>query len=512
VASSTISTSFDNLGGVINVQSGKLILAPAGGSSNGGTFTVAASAALDLTGGKSVNYAGTYTGSGAGHVQLNSGTINVVGGSGGATFSFPSGLFDWTGGTINTDNGTLTIAAGKSIQLTGFSGESLTGGGTLVLSGTINQTGVGNLTISGGTTLSVPAGGLYDLQNDSGIQQAGAGGIVVNAGTLEKTVGTNISIVATLLNNTGTVLVNTGILDITGAVSQITGTTLEAGKWMVTGAPKVQSTLEFAAPAHLSSIGLGASVTLTGPNSSFTNLASITSNAGSLSVLTGASFTTAGAFTNSGSLNLGAPATLNVTGNFAQTTAGTITDKIDGRPATGNFGRIVATGTATLGGTLSIIVPSSFTPTVGDVYTIVSSSSDSGTFGTLNGLSLPGGLSLTPGYNANSFTLTVSSGPGPRAHFGFQPPPPLLADVMAHQPAVSLAGSPVAAQPGNDQAGPAVTQAVQSIPVFYHSRKNHPGHSRLFHAISRTVHSHPAVVSRAVPAGFGSALKLRHNA
>ena len=93
----------------------------------------------------------------------------VVGGSAGATFSFPAGLFQWSGGTINTNNSTLTIAGGKSIALTGFSGESLNGGGTLTVSGTINQTGVGNLFIGGGTTLSIPKGGSYNLQSDSGI-------------------------------------------------------------------------------------------------------------------------------------------------------------------------------------------------------------------------------------------------------------------------------------------------------------------------------------------------------
>ena len=52
----------------------------------GGTFNVADHAVLDLTGGVDsyIYYTGTYTGSGAGTVSLNSGTLNING-SGGAT-------------------------------------------------------------------------------------------------------------------------------------------------------------------------------------------------------------------------------------------------------------------------------------------------------------------------------------------------------------------------------------------------------------------------------------------
>ncbi len=333
VNTSTISAGFNNLGGTLDIRSGTLTLAPAGGASNGGTFIVASGAALDLTGGQTVDYAGTYSGSGSGQVELNSGTLVVVGGSAGAAFDFPTGLFRWSGGTINTNNSTLTIAAGKSIDLTGFSGETLDGGGTLAVSGTIHQSGVGNLTIGGGTTLNIAKGGTYDFQNDSGIAAGSSpGGIVVNAGTITKTVGTNVSTISTMLNNTARVEVTTGTMDITGAVSQVNGTTLEAGTWQVVSSATVASTLSFASPAKLSSIGPGAVVSLAGPNSTFTNLADITSNAGSLAITQGQGFTTSGSFTNSGSLTLGVADTFNVSGSYTQTPSGTLVISIDGRP------------------------------------------------------------------------------------------------------------------------------------------------------------------------------------
>ena len=475
VNTSTISSSFSNQGGTLNVQSGTLTLAPVGGASSGGTFNVASGAALNLTGGQTVNYAGNYTGSGAGQVELLSGTLVVVGGSAGATFSFPAGLFQWSGGTINTNNSTLTIASGKSIALTGFSGESLNGGGTLTVSGTINQSGVGNLFIGGGTTLFIPKGGSYNLQNDSGIAAgASPGGIVVNAGSLSKTVGTNVSTISTLLNNTGTVAVGTGTLNITGAVSQVTGTTLAAGTWNVSSTSTVQSTLTFASPPLLTTIGVGASVTLSGPHSSFTNLAGLNANAGSFSLTGGLGFTTAGSLTNSGTITLAASDVLAVAGSYTQTATGTLSDTIAGTAASGKFGAINATGPASLGGTLAITVPSSFTPTMGDIYSIMAYSSHTGTFATITGLSLPGGLSLIPGYNAKNVTLTVGTSAGGAA----------LAIVAQPEPPSSIALTINATAPSK----------LSSASIKHTGEKN-PGQARLFRTVAK-----PAAHSRRVPA------------
>jgi hypothetical protein len=85
---------FNNLGGVVDVESGTLTLANNGSSSNG-TFTVASGAVLDLTGGQGPTWAGLIQGSGAGQVALNSGTL---GASPSLTLNCASGLFQWNGG------------------------------------------------------------------------------------------------------------------------------------------------------------------------------------------------------------------------------------------------------------------------------------------------------------------------------------------------------------------------------------------------------------------------------
>ena len=88
-----IGLAFDNSGGTVEVNSGTLVL-NGGGSSVDGTFNVSAGAVLDLTGGGGPTWSGLLTGSGAGQVQFNSGSIT----SPGLTLNFPDGLFHWTGG------------------------------------------------------------------------------------------------------------------------------------------------------------------------------------------------------------------------------------------------------------------------------------------------------------------------------------------------------------------------------------------------------------------------------
>src|SRR5207249_3386112 len=65
----TVGSCFDNLGGTIDVETGTLTLGVggAGGSSyQGGNYTAAAGAALDLTGGTTVAIRGTLAGAGTG--------------------------------------------------------------------------------------------------------------------------------------------------------------------------------------------------------------------------------------------------------------------------------------------------------------------------------------------------------------------------------------------------------------------------------------------------------------
>ncbi len=82
---------------------------------------------------------GTYSGSGGGTIGLPSGTIDI--GAAGATFNFPTSLFNWSGGTIQGDGVGNVLTNTGTITLTGSGAKILFDGLTLNNSGTIDEDG-----------------------------------------------------------------------------------------------------------------------------------------------------------------------------------------------------------------------------------------------------------------------------------------------------------------------------------------------------------------------------------
>ena len=191
------------------------------------TFTVSQGATLDLTGGNTVAYSGTYTGTGPGR-SLSSG--NLVVGSGGATFDFPAGSFEWIGGgSVTATAGTLTNTGFITVDTSNGNGAGFTG--TLTNQGTITFQNSGNNvgTFNGGTVDNQSAG----VINISGIDGTAHGTPILNttvnnSGTIYANSPSSVEIGA--LNLTGGVLdAQTGILiPWNGGGSVSTGGTLEA--------------------------------------------------------------------------------------------------------------------------------------------------------------------------------------------------------------------------------------------------------------------------------------------
>jgi filamentous hemagglutinin len=147
----------------------------------------------------------------------------------------------------------------------------LNGAGSLINKKSIVQKGAGTLVLANGTTLNNASGSTYNIESNGGIGQSG-GGTLVNAGTLNKSGGTGTSTISTsTLNNTGTLAVSSGTLNVSAKVSQVSGGTLTAGTWTVTGSSTVAAALDVTSAGNLTTIG-AARVTLSGPNSAFTNL------------------------------------------------------------------------------------------------------------------------------------------------------------------------------------------------------------------------------------------------
>jgi hypothetical protein len=405
---SFIETAFSN-SGHITVTGGELSIASQGGTNTGGVFSVSSGATLELSGlfGGTVVYGGIYTGSGGGTLQMDRATLAVA--PGGATFNFPGSMFQWTGGTIDVSNGDFTNAGNIALNLGGFGPATLTGPGRLINTGTITESNA-NLVLDNGSTLYNSTKGTYRLQVDHSLLAGTHGGTdtFFNAGLLSKSTGTGTSTLSVALNNTGRLEVRSGTLNASGTVTQATGSTLTAGSWSVFGTSTVHSTLTLSSAGSFTIIGSLAHVTLSGPNSTFTNIAPLATVQGSFSLLNAQSFTTAGGFTNSGQLTLGPGSTLTVNGNLVQSSTGTLTVQMGGTgtPLIGSI-TTAPTGTVSLNGHFHLTI-SHVIPAVGSTFDIFDDGSPSAITGIFIGL--PEGSSII--VSGMTFQISYVGGDG----------------------------------------------------------------------------------------------------
>jgi RHS repeat-associated protein len=222
----------EDYGGTVSADSGTLTIGDQSFFQNT-SFTAAAGAAvsLDQSQGTSTGnayFSGTVTGSGAGHLDFTSGTVNPgnpsTGGSTLTTFAldFPQGFAQVTGMTFRGNTPQLTNAG--YLQFVGDAQHpaiDLDNTGTIVVSGA-GDLGFGNQTaFVNGTT------GVIDLTTDAGLANVndGNGGsfYLTNKGLIEKTGGTGTSSIGTAgVDGGGSVGV--GFEDEGGTISAQTGT------------------------------------------------------------------------------------------------------------------------------------------------------------------------------------------------------------------------------------------------------------------------------------------------
>jgi hypothetical protein len=355
---------FNNTGGTIQVNTGTLVL-PGTGTSTGGSFVVAAGATLNLVGaGNNAEFDGPYTGSGAGTVLLNGGTLST---GSGATFNLPDVMFQWADGTIASQTDS-PFTNGGNIAIVGPVGVA---GGGFTNQGTITQSGSGTLNAGYGTGITNAATGTYDIQNDLDMTNAGGGGpnsFFRNAGMLLKSAGTGTNKVNQDFTNSGSLLLKSGTLAFVSGFHQTAGVT-----------------------------------DLNGGNLSCTN--DIVLDGGSL---IGTGTITGNVRNNGATVSPGhSPGRITITGNYIQGANGILSMEIGGTsPGTG-YDQLAVSGGATLGGTLNISTINGFTPTKGDVYTLISASSFSGQFGQVNISGFGGQVD----YSSNGVTITITTVP-----------------------------------------------------------------------------------------------------
>jgi uncharacterized repeat protein (TIGR03803 family) len=338
-----------------------------------------------------------------GNFTLGSGSF---GGSG--TVSIAGTASQWTGGQLDLGAGGFANTGNLKMDTTGGN-LVLTAAGTLTNTGTITEAGTHSLMLEKTATLSNSAGATFDLTDNGSIAQSG-GGTFTNAGTLEKTGGTGTCRIATTtLDNTGTLAVTSGTVDISAGVTQVSGTTLTAGTWTVAGSATVQSKLDITSAVSFITLGSGARVTLSGRNSTFSNLKGLRTidKGASFRLLGGQSFTTAGALADKGSLVLSPGSILTVGGSFTQASSGALTVEMGGTGSAPTFGELVSTsGTVTLAGSLK--VTSTVVPAVGSSVELLDNEGNAAVSGLFKGLAEGATFKVKKGGTTMTFQITYA--------------------------------------------------------------------------------------------------------
>lgn len=426
------------------------------GATNQGTFEASSGGTLVIdntltnTGGTVTSLAGTGTAAG-GSVVINGATI--------------------TGGTLNTlgtgvNAGTMTIQASGTLNgVTNLGTIALPNNNTALLEGTITNNGSiqvnsggnntfllidGNTTLNGTGTIVLSNNSNNYVEGDAGTEvlttsntiegggNLGNGNLgIVNNGTIlandstELVVRTNSS----GFTNNGTVSVSSGsTLDITGGPFtnfNSSTSTLTGGTYSVGGTLQFDNANIVTNAAHIILTDSSAQII---SNTNANALANFATNAsgGSFSIQGGANFTTAGNFTNDGTLVVGSSDTFKVAGNltnFASSTltggtynvAGTLEFGATGSSLTTNDANLTLTGSAAkllnLGGgnLLSAFATNSsgadFTVAAGGTFTTAGAFTNAGTLDLeqASSLTVTGNLTNTGTVTTNGSNLGSSA-------------------------------------------------------------------------------------------------------
>jgi hypothetical protein len=283
--------------------------------------------------------------------------------------------------------GAVTAAAGGTIRV---EADAFCCVATLSIATALVNHGLIELTAinAGGTTATLDGLGALTNATDGTIAvTAGTGGArnlnkpLVNQGTV--TVGTSAS-----LNAAGADHVNSGTMTAAGGTFTI---------------PLTGATPSFTNQGTLS-VAAGASVVANGGAAgTFANAAT--------GALTGAGTfdVSATTFSNDGTVAPGgSPGTLTFNGPFAMGATAVLGVELGGTTAGTQYDQVVVTGTGTLGGTLNVTLINGFTPTIGQVFTVVAGPTVTGLPAALN-LPSVSGATWVPSLVAGGLQLALVS-------------------------------------------------------------------------------------------------------
>ncbi len=430
--------------GVINATAGTFLIDTSNKNFNNlGTLIVGSGATMTIEGGSFVNMnagTGTLTGgtykvtgnldfaAGSNGILIDAANITMTSASAeifnttnstnaltnlntiatGGTFAIASGFNFTTAGNF-TNNGTLNIGTGTTFEvnlansLTNFSSNTLNSG-TYIDSGTLQFAGANIVTIGSGASLTM-SGASAKIEDQTGAAD-GLTNFATNNGTFATASGFNFTTAGNFTNN-GTLNIGAGTkfeVNLANSLTNFSSNTLNSGTYIDSG------TLQFAG-ANIVTIGSGASLTMSGATAKIEDqtgaadgLTNFATNNGTFTTASGFNFTTAGNFTNNGTLNIGAGT------KFEVNLADSLTN-FSGTTLTG--GTYNVTGTLEFNGANIVTNAANITLT-GTTSQIINQSNANGlaNFATNNGsFALAGKRSFTTiGNFANAGTFTINTG------------------------------------------------------------------------------------------------------
>jgi hypothetical protein len=400
---------FENQGTVL-VQDGASLFEPTGTPS--ATFQNDAGAVVRKQGSSESGLAVPWTGSGA--IDVQGGTLDV-GGRDGGTSSYGGPISGAAGTTLLFQDG---VSGGGSGGGGTVSGAVNTAGSLWFFSGSYEVTGavqVGGVTYVSSYSGFAPVvvtfqGTLASADLSVGALFLGAtavldtqapatlGQLEVVGSTLGGSAAATVSGLFTWANGTlggpGTLTAHGG-LSISGSDSLDGGTLINDGTaaWN-SGNVRVQGggTLQNAPGATFGSPGNPGGLYLI--NGILAGVGTINANVA-----------------NAGQVNPGggdAPGALAIIGSYAQSSSGVLNIELGGPTAGTEYDQLNVAGNASLAGTLNINVLPNIGHVCGVTFTVLNGAPLIGTFSTVNGLTQPDGLTITPVYSSTTLVLTAS--------------------------------------------------------------------------------------------------------
>jgi hypothetical protein len=126
-----------------------------------------------------------------------------------------SGTLSWSAGNM-AGGGTTVLPAGGVLNITGLASKGLNAR-TLNLAGSTTWTDNGTVTLQGGSTINNQTGATFEVQGDSSLTSSGTpASVFSNAGTFTRSASVGTMTVSCQFDSSGTVSVQSGVLNLRG--------------------------------------------------------------------------------------------------------------------------------------------------------------------------------------------------------------------------------------------------------------------------------------------------------